>query len=315
MTAAAPGPLAGRAGVLIPFAIVTTIWGSTWIVIVDQLGTVPPSWSVTYRFVAATVFMFCYALATRTPMRLGAAGQLFAAAFGVAQFVLNFNFVYRAELYITSGLVAVSFASLVVFNAVLGLVFLRQPITGRFVVGSGIAMAGIALLFYNELRVMPAGPSAVIAGLAYTFLGILAASIANVMQATRRARALPMPSLLAWGMLYGMIANALWAWISTGPPVIEARLGYLAGVVYLGGIASALAFPLYFGLIRVIGPARAAYSGVLVPIIAMLLSTVFEGYRWSGYAVAGGVLALAGLVVALRGRPRPPAPQPFGREG
>lgn len=299
--------------VLVPFAIVTLIWGSTWIVIIDQLGPVPSSWSVTYRFIVAAACMFIYALAVRAPMRIGAVGHILAATFGVAQFVFNFNFVYRAEHYVTSGLVAVTFASLVVFNAVGGWLFLGQRMTRGFVLGSAIAMIGIGLLFYNELRVMPAGPSAVAMGLGYTLLGVLAASAANVMQASERAKALPMASLIAWGMLYGVVVDAGWAWVSAGPPVIEARLGYWAGVIYLGAFASAIAFTLYFGLIRVIGPAKAAYSGVIVPVLAMLLSTMFEGYRWSGYAIGGGVLVIAGLVVALRTRDRPNRPQPFGR--
>jgi len=312
---AAPAEAPSALRIVIPFTIVTLIWGATWIVIIDQLGSVPPSWSITYRFIAAAGFMFVYALATRTPMRLGLQGQIFALLFGVSQFVLNFNFVYRAELYITSGLVAVTFAALLVSNAVLGWIFLNQRMTGRFILGSAIAMGGIGLLFYNELRVMPAGLAAVLAGLAFTFLGIFSASIANIMQATDRARALPMPSLLAWGMFYGVIVNAAWAWASAGPPAFEWRLGYVAGIVYLGGFASAIAFTLYFNLIRVIGPARAAYSSVLVPVIAMIMSTLFEDYRWSWYAAAGGVFVLIGLVVALRGRERPPVPQPFGREG
>ena len=301
--------------VFLPFAALSVIWGSTWIVILDQLGAVPPSWSVTYRFLVAMAAMFAYALATRTDLRIGRGGHGFSFVFGLLQFSLNFNLVYLAEGYITSGLVAVSFGALVVTNALLGRLFLGLRFTGAFVLGSGIAMAGIALLFYNECRVMPAGADAVLTGLLYTVIAILVVSVANVMQASKRARALPMPSLLAWGMFYGVALNALWAWLADGPPTVEYRLGYFAGVLYLGGLASAIAFPLYFGLIRIIGPARAAYTGVVTPVLAMLLSTLFEDYRWSGYAVAGGVLAISGLVIALRGRERPPAPQPFGREG
>ncbi|MFX6819308.1 EamA family transporter, partial [Acinetobacter baumannii] len=65
-----------------------------------------------------------------------------------------------------------------------------------------------------------------------------------------------------------------------------------------------VAFTLYFQLIRVIGAAKAAYSSVIIPVIAMLFSTIFEHYRWSVVAVAGALLALAGLVIALRA-PRP----------
>ena len=97
--------------------------------------------------------------------------------------------------------------------------------------------------------------------------------------------------------------DALYAWITTaGPPVIELRAGYLLGVAYLGLFASALAFPLYFAVLRKIGPAKAAYSSVIVPVIAMLLSTLFEGYRWSWLAAAGAALAGLGLIIALRAR-------------
>jgi drug/metabolite transporter (DMT)-like permease len=115
-------------------------------------------------------------------------------------------------------------------------------------------------------------------------------------------RSRPMATMLAWGMLYGVLFDALCAWLLYGPPVVETRLGYWLGLLYLGLFASALAFTFYFNLLRAIGPARAAYSSVLIPVLAMALSTLFEGYRWSALAAVGGVLALAGLVIALRSR-------------
>ncbi|HVF95155.1 MAG TPA: DMT family transporter, partial [Sphingomonas sp.] len=161
---------------------------------------------------------------------------------------------------------------------------------------------GVGLLFLNEVRQSAAAPAAVAIGIGLTLLGVLSASVSNVMQASARMRARPIASMLAWGMLYGTLVNALFGWARYGPPVFEARLGYVAGIVYLGVFASAIAFPLYYSVLRVIGPAKAAYSSVIVPVIAMLLSTLFEGYRWSPLAVAGAVLTGIGLVVALRAR-------------
>ena len=129
--------------------------------------------------------------------------------------------------------------------------------------------------------------------------GVLSASTANVMQATARARALPMASMIGWGMIWGAGIDGLFALATAGPPVIEWRLGYLLGIAYLGVIASALAFSLYFRTIRDIGPARAAYSSVIIPVIAMGFSTAFEGFHWTGLAIAGSAIALAGMVVAL----------------
>jgi drug/metabolite transporter (DMT)-like permease len=122
------------------------------------------------------------------------------------------------------------------------------------------------------------------------------------MQATPTAARYPMGTIVAVAMLAGAAIDAIFAYATTGAPVIEHRAIYWAGTLYLGIFASALAFPLYFGVIRAIGPAKAAYSSVIVPVIAMMLSTLFEGYRWSGLAIGGAALAAFGLVIALRAR-------------
>lgn len=298
----APAPQSSRLTVLVPFGIVTMIWGSTWLVIRDQLSVVPPSWSVSYRFLVAGIAMTAYAIARGESLRLDRRGWLFAATIGLTQFCLNFNFVYRAEAHITSGLVAVVFALLLVPNAVLARLFLGQRMGRQLVAGSLVAMAGVALLFVQEARSGARGPHETLVGIGITLLATLSASTANVLQATTTAKRYPMMSTLAVAMLIGAAMDAIVATWLTGAPVIEWRAGYLAGIVYLGVFGSAIAFPLYFGVLRVIGPAKAAYSGVIVPVIAMLLSTVFEGYRWSTLAVAGAVLTGIGLVIALRAR-------------
>ncbi|WP_315762294.1 DMT family transporter [Sphingomonas sp. Y38-1Y] len=298
----APPPQSTRLSVLIPFGIVTLIWGSTWIVITGQLGQVPPSWSVAYRFAIGGAAMLGWALWRGDRLALDARGLGFAAVLGLMQFVLNFNFVYRAELYVTSGLVAVVFALLLVPNAILARLFLGQRMGRQLVIGSVIAIAGIALLFVHEARADTGGTARVLTGIAITLAGVCSASVANVMQATKTARAYPMAAVLGWAMLIGAAVDAGFALATAGPPRFDWSPPYVAGLLYLGLAASALAFTLYFGVIRTIGPAKAAYSGVLVPVIAMALSTVFEGYRWSALAVAGAALAMTGLVVALRAR-------------
>jgi len=298
----APPPRSTRAAILVPFALVTLIWGSTWLVIRDQISVVPASWSVTYRFLLAGLAMLAFARAKGERVRLDAAGWLFAVAVGTLQFVLNFNFVYRAEAFITSGLVAVVFALLLVPNALLARLFLGQRLGRQLLVGSGIAMAGVALLFVHEVRSDPHGPATALTGIGWTLLAILSASCANVLQATRTAKRYPMLPTLAVAMLIGAGLDAVFAFLTVGPPVVEMRIGYLLGILYLALFASALAFPLYYGVLRVIGPAKAAYSSVIVPVIAMLLSTLFENYRWSPLAAGGAALAGAGLVVALTAR-------------
>ena len=295
-------PNSSRLGILIPFGIVTLIWGSTWLVIRDQLGVVPPSWSVSYRFLVGGITMAVYALAKRQSFRLDARGWGFAAALALTQFCLNFNFVYRAEQYITSGLVAVVFALLLVPNAILARIFLGQRMGRQLLVGSAVAMAGVTLLFVHEARTAAAGTQTVLLGIGITLCAILSASSANVMQGTQTAKRYPMGAMLAVSMLIGAVMDAGLAYALTGAPVFETRPAYIAGILYLGVFASAIAFTLYFQVLRVIGPAKAAYSSVIVPVIAMLLSTLFEGYRWSLLAGAGAALTGVGLVIALRAR-------------
>ncbi len=288
--------------ILVPFLLVSLIWGSTWLVIKDQISDVPPSWSVSYRFLIAAAAMFVLVGFKRLPFRLGMKGQFWAVLIGIAQFSFNFNFVYNAELYITSGLVAVLFALLMVPNAILGRIFLGQRINVAFLAGSAIAAVGIALLFWHEYKSSPATLADVILGVALTVGGILSASVANVMQALPRLKSYPILTLLAWAMFWGAAINILLSWITVGPPVIEMRAAYLGGIVYLAIVGSVVTFPLYFALLREIGAGKAAYSSVLVPVVAMILSTLFEGYVWTVLPAAGALLAMTGLLVALRAR-------------
>lgn len=297
------------AAIVIPFTIFTLIWGSTWLVIRDQLGSVSPHWSVTYRFIIAAGAMALLARVKGDSLWLGKRAFLPALVLGFTQFFVNFNSVYLAERHITSGLVATFFALLIIPNALLARIFLDQHVNRRFVAGSAIAIVGIAMLFAHEFRLGRASPEALTVGLALTLSGMLGASSANVYQARPKVCAYPLTPLLAWSMAIGAVMDAALAFAVAGSPTFDSRPAYLAGLLYLALAASALAFSLYFPVVRKIGPARAAYSSVMVPIIAMTLSTLFEGYRWSGLAALGGLLALGGMLVALGGKPKvAPAP-------
>lgn len=289
--------------VLIPFIIITLIWGSTWVVIRGQLGDVPPSWSVCYRFLVAAAAMFILAAVRGERLRLPTwRVHGFALVLGILQFACNFNFVYRAEGFITSGLVAVLFALLIVPNTMLSRLIYATRLQRNFMIGAGVAVTGILLLLIHEGRRMDVMPADVLAGAALTLAGVLCASIANVMQSSRIARDTNALVLIAWAMTWGMLADALWAWTTTGAPVVDWRPGYILGVLYLGLFGSVICFPLYFGIIRAVGAGPAAWSSVIIPVIAMGLSTLVEGYGWSLLAGSGALLALAGLAIAVRPR-------------
>jgi drug/metabolite transporter (DMT)-like permease len=286
--------------VAIPFIIFTAIWGSTWIVIRTQLGTVPPQWSVTYRFVVAAIAMAAIAAWKGESLRLGRGGLAAALFLGFTQFCVNFNAVYLAERHITSGVVATVFALLLIPASLMGWALLHHRPSKRFAWGSLVAVTGIVLLFLHELREHPADSRQIAAGIGLTLVGMLGAAIANVVQARPEIRRFPLFALLAWSMAAGALIDGLIALSMTGLPVFDPRPAYWLGVLYLALFASVLTFSLYYPVVRKIGPAKAAYSSVLVPIIAMGFSTALENYRWTGLTIGGALLALGGMAAAMR---------------
>jgi hypothetical protein len=288
-------------GALIPFIVLSVIWGSTWLAIKGQLAAVPPSWSITWRFVLAGAAMVVLAKVRRESLRLPPGAQALAVLTGLTQFWLNYQLLYESERYLTSGLAAVLYALLFVPNALLSALFLGSGVSARFLAGSAVAIAGIALLLLHEVRLGPAGGMAMW-GIVLALGGILAASISNVAQAAPAARASGAVPFMAWSMIWGTLIDAAYAYAVDGPPVIDTSPAYLAALGWLAIVGSVLAFPMNFKLIRDMGAAKAAYIGVTTPIVAMLLSTLFEDYRWTLLAAAGAVLAMIGLVIALSSR-------------
>ena len=305
MTSQAPSMLHWR--VILPFVLTGTIWGSTWFVITGQIDGVPAAWSVFYRFALATPALFMVAFLMKRRLKLTAPEHRLAILVGLFQFSGNFLFVYHAELYVTSGIVAMMFGLLMVPNALLARFFIGEKTQGGFWIGSAVAIVGVSLLLLHEWR---ANPNAGVVGgnvglgIILAMLGILAASVANVIQANPTGRGVPMVSLLAWAMLYGTVFDLGFAFLTAGPPPFPTSANYWGGIVYLALIGSVITFPLHYNLVREIGAGRTAYNSILTISVAMLISTLFEDYRWTNLTASGMVLAVIGMVLALRSKQR-----------
>ena len=297
--AAAPSMLNPR--VLVPFMLTGTIWGSTWFVITGQIADVPAAWGVFYRFMLATPALFGLALAMGNRLRLNRPEHLLALGVGIAQFSGNFLFVYHAEHHITSGIVAVMFALLMVPNAIFARVFIGERAAGGFVGGSLVAIAGVALLLVHEWNAAPLDGNVGL-GIVLAVGGMLAASIANVVQANPTGRGVPMVSFLAWAMVYGTSFDLVYALATEGLPVVPTGWQFWAGTAYLAIIGSVVTFPLHYNLVREIGAGRTAYNAIVTVCVAMLLSTLFEGFVWDALSASGMALALLGMGLALRSR-------------
>jgi drug/metabolite transporter (DMT)-like permease len=283
------------------FAIASLIWGSTWLAITFQLGSVAPEASVVYRFALAAVLLAIWCAVTGRSLRFSATQHRWLAAQGTLLFGLNYLAVYWAEQYVASGLVAVLFSLIVFFNLIGARVFFAAPIAGRTLVAAVLGVIGVVLMFGHEIT-RSAGDAT--RGIGFALGATVLASAGNLIAVRNQRHGFPVLPSVAWGMAYGAAVIALVAFAEHTPWSFDPSPRYVLSLAYLALFGSVVAFGAYLTLLGKIGPARAAYVGVAVPMVALVMSTVFENYRWTLPALAGVALCVAGnILVLLRERP------------
>jgi drug/metabolite transporter (DMT)-like permease len=289
------------AGVL--FLIATAIWGSTWLAIKFQLGVVAPEASVTYRFALAALLLAVACAARGRPLAFPARTHAWMAAQGATFFGLNYIGVYIAERHVASGLVAVVFSTIVFITPVAMRLAFGTPIAPRVIVGAALGVVGVAMLFLPQLR-GAGGDVNTLLGIGYAFGATVIAAIGNLVTMRLQREQVPVFTGTAWGMAYGALTSAICGALAGVEWTFDARAPYVASLAYLVVLGSVVAFGAYFLLLRKVGPTLASFVGISTPVVAMLLSSLFEGYQWSVTAGLGVVLAVAGNVLALRARGR-----------
>ena len=282
------------------FSIATLIWGSTWLAITFQLGSVAAEASVVYRFALAALMLAAWCLATGRSLRFPAAQHAWLASQGALLFGLNYLCVYWAEQHIASGLVAVLFSLIVFLNLVGVRVFFATPVNRRTVLGAALGVTGVTLLFWRELAGMQTDA---LRGILFGLAATVFASGGNLLAVRNQRRGIPVLPGVAWGMTYGTLTIAVVAAVNDIVWTFDPRPGYVLSLLYLAAFGSVMAFAAYLTLLGKIGAARAGYVGVAVPVVALLLSTVFEHYHWTLPALAGAALCIAGNVLVLMPQP------------
>ncbi len=284
--------------VAVLYASAVLIWGSTWIAITFQLGTVAEEVSVAYRFSLGSIALFIYAAIAgrRTRIPLESYGPV--ALMGILMYSGSYMIVYHATSYITSGLLAVVFSLIVVSNAFFERIFFRKPLEGRMMLASVLGIGGIALLFWPEVSTFDLADQTII-GVLLALVAVVIASLGNMAAIVNTTRNLPVIAVNAHAMAWGGVSSLVVALLLGRSINFSFEPAYVASLLYLAVFGSAIAFGAYLALIRLIGSARAAYTSVLFPIVALSISTIFEGYQWSTLAVAGIVLICAGNWLAL----------------
>lgn len=271
------------------------IWGTTWIAIAWQVGPVPVVVSVFYRFACAGV-LFMAGLGLVGRLHLPATRhQPWLLAQALCLFSLNFLCFYQAATFIPSGLISVVFSLATIFNAINARLFFGERIAARTIVAGLLSASGLALLFGPEIALT--GTSATLPGIALAGLGTLFFSLGNMVSRRNSAAGLGPVTANAWAMTYGALLLLVLIGLTSTPIVAPTDTRYVAAMLYLAIIGSIVGFTTYLMLVARIGSSRAAYATVLFPIVALSLSTLFEGYQWNVLNASGLVLALVGNAV------------------
>jgi drug/metabolite transporter (DMT)-like permease len=300
--AAEPAPESSH---LLLFAVPTFIWGTTWLAIKFQLGTVAPEVSVAWRFALASLLLVGWCVARGIALRFTARDHARLALLGFLLFGLNYVLVYRSEQHLTSGLVAVLFAFLVFWNLLGARVLFGTPAPPAVVVGAALGVGGVALLFWPEVTSLRAGGGAGHgAGIALAVVATAIASAGNLYSQRVFSTGIAVVPGTGVAMGYAALAVALYCAATGVPFAFDARPGYVVSLAYLAVFGSVVAFVAFLTLVQRIGAGRSGYTAAVIPAVAMVASTLFEGYRWSAGALAGMALVLAGTVLVLRAKER-----------
>jgi len=279
------------------YAAVTLIWGSTWLGIKLQLTQVPPILSVGYRFCLASLILLIYCLFTRKNLIFSRRDHAFMAVQGFSLFGLGYIMSYLATSYLTSGLVAVVFSTILMWNILNLRMFMGQPVAWRAFSGGILGLVGICAVFWHDLAAFTATRG--IVGLIMALVGAYLASIGNVVGSRNARSGVPVTQANVYGMAYGAILCLAIHFGTGGAFVVDWTVGYLGPLLYLIIFGSVAAFGCYMVLIVRIGAEYAAYVMLLMPVVALILSTFFEAYQWSANAVFGVFVVLFGNLIIL----------------
>ncbi len=284
---------------LILFSASSIIWGSTWLAIKFQLGLVDPIISVSYRFILASFILLLFCRISGLNLKYNVKEHLFIALQGFFLFGINYWLVYLAEVHLPSGLVAVIFSMIIFFNIFNGAIFIGSPIRVRVIAGAALGIVGIGLVFKQELLSFSLSSDNSLA-LVIAGLGALTASLGNITSVHNQKINLPVIQTNAFGMMYGALFMLIISLIMGKHFSFEISYAYIGSLLYLSIFGSIIAFTCYLTLLGKIGADKAAYVTLIIPVIALILSTIFEEYTWTLYAFVGVALILIGNMLVFK---------------
>ena len=286
---------------LILFIIPMLIWSSTWYIIKFQLGVVDPLVSVFYRYALAGLIMFAYAVWRKQNLRFSLRDHGYMLLQGITLFGVNYWLVYVAEETLPSGLVAIIFSLLIFTNLFIGAAVLKTPIQPVTILAGILGVSGTIFIFAEEISTFSLTDTNFQAVI-LVLISVILASTGNVLSGYNQKHRIGVISGNAYGMLYGALSLLILALVLDKPFIISTEPSYIFSLIYLTIFGSIIAFGAYLTLLGKIGPHKAGYIVLLIPILAMGISTIFEDYEWTLNAFGGIILLLFGNYMILKAK-------------
>ena len=287
------------------YIVTVLVWGSTWLAIEYQLGEVHLFASLAYRFAIAASLMWAYCLISRVPMTFSLKDHGFILLLALFNFSMNYALIYASQVYLTSAMTSIAFSTMLLMNIVNTYIFFGTKITARVYIGASVGILGIIALFWKDVREHTTSIETVsfdvgtTIGLALVLASALVASFGNMVSVRNSRAGMNVFAVNAWGMLYGTILLCLMVGISGAEFSFSTKPTYVISLLYLAIFGTVIGFGTYYVLLSDIGPEKASYVLVLFPAVAVILSTIFEGFVWSSSTFLGFALVLIGNAIIL----------------
>ena len=275
------------------------VWGPTWYIIKFQLGIVDPMTSVFYRFFLSSIIILVFCVFKKINLRFSFKEHLLIAALGISLFNINYVFFYLSTVHLISGFVALCFSSILFMNVVNNIVFKRKYPKIMTLVGGFIGTLGLLFIFYDEIISFEFSKGTSIGIL----LGVLAtyfASIGNLISEYTSKIKLNVVAVTGYGMLYGSVTLLIYLLVVGIDLNFDFSYKYIISLLYLSIFGSVFGFILYLSIIKNIGANDAAYVAIIMPLIALIISTIFEGLIWDMNLYIGAFLVLFGNILILK---------------
>jgi len=300
--------------IVLAFAIIYLVWGSTFLAIRVGVHDVPPFLLAALRFLAAGILLYGWMRARGEPVP---SGREWRSAFVLAIFifVVDYGFVFWAERRVPSGVTAVMMATIPVFMVLSEIVVLgTQRLTLRLALALLIGLGGVAVLVSRALD---------LSGAPIDPLGAVALLFAAMGWAVGSAltRKLPLPAskfmssgvqMLSGGVLLLLTAAALGEFQRFHPAAVS-RGAWIA-LVYLIVAGSLVAYSAYVWLIHRVSLTKVGTYAYVNPVVAVMLGYFFAGEEVGARTIVGTLCVLVSVVMITTAPRATPAPKAPARE-